>query len=78
MGAKGVAGLGVVTIRTPKHVRHDCPRSPTILDYGSIAQDVPIFERRFWVVQPNGGPPRREIHVSSRPQGRVFRGRLPE
>ena len=77
MGAEeGAVGPGVVTTGAPKHVRHNRSRSPTTLDCGSVARDVPISDRRFRVVQPDGGPPRREIHASSRPQGRVFRGRL--
>ena len=79
MGAEeGAAGPGIVTTGAPKHVRHNRPGSPTALDCRSVARYVPVSERRFWIIQPDRGPPWREIHASSRSQGRVFRGRLPE
>ena len=75
MGAEeGAAGPGVVTAGAPKHVRHDRPRSPTTLECGSMARDIPISKRRFRVVQPDGGPPQKKVHASSRPQGRIFHG----
>ena len=43
-----------------------------------MAQHVQLSERRFRAVQPDGGLPRGALHASSRPQGRVFCGRLPE
>ena len=58
MGAEeGAVGPGIVTTGAPKHVRHDRPGSPTALDCRSVARDVPISEKRFRVVQPDGGPP---------------------
>ena len=43
-----------------------------------MAQYLQLSERRFRLVQPDGRPPRREVHTPSRPQGRIFCGRLPE
>ena len=43
-----------------------------------MARHLQLSERRFRVVQPDGGPPRRALHAPSQPQRRVFRGRLPE
>ena len=41
-----------------------------------MAADVSISEGRIRVVQPDGGPPCREIYASSGPQGRILRERL--
>ena len=43
-----------------------------------MARYVQFSERRFRVVQLDRGSPRRALHAPSRPQGRVFCGRLLE
>ena len=79
MGAEeGVAGLGDGATGAAKHLRRHNPGSSTALDCRSMARYIQLSKRRFRVVQPDGGPPRREIYASSRPQGWVFCGRLPE
>ena len=58
MGAKeGVAGPGDGATGAAKYLRRYNPGSPTALDRRSVAQYLPVSERGFWVVQPDGGPP---------------------
>ena len=79
MGAEeGAAGSGDGATEAAEHLRWYNLGSSTALDCRSVARYVQLSERRFRVVQPDGGPPRREIYASSRPQGRVFHGRLLE
>ena len=79
MGAEeGAAGLGDGATGAAEDLRRHNLGSSTALDCRSVARYVQLPERRFRVVQLDGGPPRRKIYVSSRSQGRVFCGRLPE
>ena len=79
MGTKeGGAGPGDGATGAAQHLRRNDSGSPTIMDYRSMARHLQFSERRFWVVQPDGGPPRRVLHAPSRPQGQIFCGRLPE
>ena len=79
MGAKeGAVSPRVDTTRAAKYLRRHDPGSPTALDRRLVARHLSISERGIRVVQPDGGPPRREIHAPGRPQGQIFGGRLPE
>ena len=79
MGAEeGAAGPGDGATGAAKHLRRHNPRSPPTLDGRLVARYLQLPERRFRFVQLDGGPPRREVYASSRPQGQVFCGRLPE
>ena len=75
---EGVAGPGDGATGAAKFFRWNNPGSPTTLDRGPVARYLQLSERRFRVVQPDGGPPRRTFYASSQSQGRVFCGRLPE
>ena len=75
---EGAAGLGDGATRAAEHLRRHNSRSSPALDSRPVARYLQLSERRFRFVQPDGGPPRREVYASSQPQGRVFHGRLPE
>ena len=75
---EGAAGPGDGATGAAEHLRRHNPRLPPALNGRPVARYLQVSERRFRFVQPDGGPPRREVYASSQPQGRVFRGRLPE
>ena len=75
MGAEeGAVGPEDGATGAAEHLRWHNPRSPPALDGRPVARYLQLPEKRFRFVQPDGGPPRREVYASSRPQGRVFRG----
>ena len=79
MGAKeGAAGPRDGATGAAEHLRRHNPRLPLALDSRPVARYLQLSEMRFRFVQPDGGPPQREVYASSRSQGRIFRGRLPE
>ena len=54
---EGAAGLGNGATGVAEHLRRHNPGSPTALDCRSVARYLPVSERRFRVVQPDGGLP---------------------
>ena len=79
MGTKeGGFGPGDGATGAAQHLRQNDTGSPTTLDRRSMARHVQFSERRFWVVQLDGGPPRRVLHAPSQSQGWVFCGRVLE
>ena len=75
---EGAAGSGDGATGAAEHFRRHYPRSPTALDSRPVARYLQLSKRRFRLVQPDGGPLRREVPAPSQPQGRIFCGRLLE
>ena len=58
MGTKeGAVGPGDGATEAAEHLRWHNPGSPIALDCRPVVRYVPVSERRFRVVQPDGGPP---------------------
>ena len=64
---EGAASPGDGATGAAKHLRRHNPRSPLALDGRPMARYLQLPKRRFRFVQPDGGPPRREVYASSQP-----------
>ena len=71
---EGATSPGDGATGAAKHLQRHNPESSTALDCRSVVRYVQLPERRFRVVQSDGGSPRKKIYASSRLQGRVFCG----